>query len=69
MTYISWYIVFRSFNDELKKSLTKFAEWKKPTTKAKGKMVVEELIKCPRCGVLGPKDSAFCLECGEKIKK
>jgi len=59
---------YKVFKDEFAKILEKYADWKKPATKAKGKIVIEELIRCPKCGILGPKDSAFCLECGNKLK-
>ena len=55
------------FQEEVLKVLSKYEDWKKPATRAKGKIVVEELIKCPKCSSLQPKGSAFCLECGEKL--
>ncbi|MHA1149883.1 MAG: hypothetical protein ACTSR8_16730 [Promethearchaeota archaeon] len=58
---------YKQFKEEFLKVLSKYEDWKKPATKAKGKIIVEELVKCPKCNSLQPKGSAFCLECGGKI--
>ncbi|MGV9198744.1 MAG: hypothetical protein ACOC4M_07880 [Promethearchaeia archaeon] len=66
---LSYETRYKQFQKGLTETLEKYQDWKKPATKAKGKISVEELIECPKCGTLQPKDSAFCLECGEKIVK
>ncbi|MFO8018702.1 MAG: hypothetical protein R6U96_08715 [Promethearchaeia archaeon] len=68
-TLLSYETRYKQFQKGLAETLDKYQDWKQPATKAKGKVKVEDLIECPKCGSLQPKDSAFCLECGEKIVK
>ncbi|MHA1274466.1 MAG: hypothetical protein ACTSQJ_08555 [Promethearchaeota archaeon] len=56
---------YKQFKEQFTKLLAEYAEWKKPAKK--GTKIIEELIKCPKCQTLGPKGSAFCLECGNKL--
>lgn len=58
---------YTQFNEQFLKLLEGYADWKRPAQK--GTKIIEELIKCPKCGMLGPKGSAFCLECGNKLVK
>lgn len=68
-TLLAYETRYKQFDKAMNEALEGFQDWKKPATKAKGKVVVEELRECPECKTLGPKDSAFCLECGAKLKK
>jgi len=58
---------YKQFGEQFVKVLKPYADWKKAAKK--GTKIVEQLIKCPECETLQPAGSAFCLECGMKIKK